>query len=168
VSAGAPSAAVPLPPVSPAPPPTASQQPSAPPPVNAAPQTAPASTATAALPPAPPEGGIPSVPEAPAATAADAPRVYGVSNGPSRITIRATADSWIQIREGGSAQARVLKPGESYRVPDRPGITMRTGNAGGIEILVDGKQAPPLGPMGKPRNAVLDPARLLAGTAIGE
>jgi len=95
-----------------------------------------------------------------------APRVYGVTHGPVRIVIRATADSWIQIRDRDGSQARILKPGEIYRVPDRPGLTMRTGNAGGIDIFVDGKPAPPLGQSGQTRNAVLDPERLLAGTAI--
>lgn len=114
---------------------------------------------TAALPPPPP-------PPLPDETAPGAPRVYGVTNGPVRIVIRATADSWIQIRDRDGSQARILKPGEIYRVPDRPGLTMRTGNAGGIEILVDGKPAPSLGQSGQTRNAVLDPDRLLAGTAI--
>jgi cytoskeleton protein RodZ len=114
----------------------------------------------AALPPPPP----PPPPEA--GTAPEGPRVYGVTNGPARIVIRATADSWIQIRDRDGSQARILKPGEIYRVPDRPGLTMRTGNAGGIEILVDGKPSPALGQTGQTRNVVLDPDRLLAGTAI--
>lgn len=114
---------------------------------------------TAALPPPPP-------PPLPDETAPGAPRVYGVTHGPVRIVIRATADSWIQIRDRDGSQARILKPGEIYRVPDRPGLTMRTGNAGGIDIFVDGKPAPPLGQSGQTRNAVLDPERLLAGTAI--
>ena len=77
----------------------------------------------------------------------------------------ATADSWIRIIEGNSTQDRLLKPGETYRVPDRPGLRLRTGNAGGTEILVDGKVAPPLGPSGQTRNVLLDPERLLAGSA---
>jgi cytoskeleton protein RodZ len=136
VALPAPSGAVPVPPA-----------PSAPP-------------LAAALPPPPP----PPPPDA--ATAPEGPRVYGVTNGPARIVIRATADSWIQVRDRDGSQARVLKPGEIYRVPDRPGLTMRTGNAGGIEILVDGKPAPALGQTGQTRNVVLDPDRLLAGNAF--
>jgi len=62
--------------------------------------------------------------------------------------------------------ARVLKAGESYRVP-RSGLSMRTGNAGALTVLVDGKAAPSLGPIGTLRRDVaLEPEALLAGTAI--
>jgi cytoskeleton protein RodZ len=43
---------------------------------------------------------------------------------------------------------------------------MRIGNAGGVEVLVDGKPTPALGQPGQTRNVALDPDRLLAGTAI--
>ena len=62
---------------------------------------------------------------------------------------------------------RLLKAGESYAVPDRPGLAMRTGNAGGLAIIVDGNPAPPIGPMGGVRrNVALDPQALMAGTAV--
>lgn len=125
-------------------------------PAPPAPSAPPVAATLAPPPPPPPETGA----------APEGPRVYGVTNGPARIVIRATADSWIQIRDRDGSQARILKPGELYRVPDRPGLTMRIGNAGGVEILVDGKPAPALGQPGQTRNVVLDPDRLLAGTAI--
>jgi hypothetical protein len=44
---------------------------------------------------------------------------------------------------------------------------MRTGNAGGLEIRVDGKAVPGLGPKGAIRHEVaLDAEQLKAGTAI--
>jgi hypothetical protein len=51
------------------------------------------------------------------------------------------------VRDAGRAIlfTGVLKPGETYRVPDRPGLSLR---AGGLNILIDGKPAPPLGPPG--------------------
>jgi cytoskeleton protein RodZ len=148
--------AVPQAPAPAAPPQTASPSiaptPPTPPPAPAPPDTA----APPPPPPPPPEAGA----------APEGPRVYGVTNGPARIVIRATADSWIQIRDRDGSQARILKPGEIYRVPDRPGLTMRIGNAGGVEVLVDGKPTPSLGQPGQTRNVALDPDRLLAGTAI--
>ena len=43
---------------------------------------------------------------------------------------------------------------------------MRTGNAGGLRILVDGQEAPVIGPSGAVRsNVQLSPELLLAGTA---
>ena len=103
-----------------------------------------------------------------AAPQGETSHAYGVVDGPARIVIRATADSWIQVR--GADQSvlftRVLKIGESYRVPDQPGMSMRTGNAGGLEITVDGKQAPSIGPNGAVRNVPLDPQALISGTAV--
>jgi cytoskeleton protein RodZ len=84
------------------------------------------------------------------------------------IDIRALADSWIQIRDAdqGMVFARVLKAGETYRVP-QAGLILRTGNAGALELLVDGKPVPSLGALGTlRRNVTLEPAALLAGTAV--
>jgi len=96
-------------------------------------------------------------------------RAYGAVDEPVRIVIRATADSWIQIRDTDQSPlfTRVLKAGESYRVPDRPGVSMRTGNAGGLEITIDGKPAPPIGPNGAVRNLQLEPQALISGAAAG-
>ena len=125
-----------------------------------------------AAPPAPAElARLPAIPEPPAtAPPLDKPRVYGVTNGPVRIVIKASADSWVQVRDVDQTviSMRVLKQGETYRVPDRPGLMLRTGNAGGLEITVDGRPVAPVGPAGKTRNVALDPQRLVAGTATLE
>lgn len=100
---------------------------------------------------------------------ADGSRIYGVTDGPARIVLRATADSWIQVRDANRSVVftGLLKPGQVYRVPNQPGIAMRTGSAGGLEVTVDGNPAPPLGPIGAVRRDVaLDPEKLAAGTAV--
>jgi cytoskeleton protein RodZ len=91
-------------------------------------------------------------------------RVYGAVEGPARILLHATADSWIQIRGADRTVlfSGLLKPGDTYRVPDQPGLSMRAGNAGGLDIVVDGKPAPSLGSMGSVRNVALDPQSLVA------
>lgn len=97
------------------------------------------------------------------------PRVYGAENGSARIVLRAVLDSWVQVRDAEQALllTRVLQPGDSYRVPDLSGLTLLIGNAGGLQIEVDGAVLPPLGPVGKVRRDVaLDPERLLNGTAV--
>ncbi|MGC2411759.1 MAG: RodZ domain-containing protein, partial [Stellaceae bacterium] len=64
--------------------------------------------------------------------------------------------------------SRVLKAGESFHVP-RAGLILRTGNAGALALLVDGKPAPAIGGIGaQRRNVALDPKALLAGTAARE
>src|SRR4029077_9131359 len=85
-----------------------------------------------------------------------------------QIEIRALADCWVQVRGSDRAVvlSRVLKAGETNQVP-RPALLLRTGNAGALTILVDGKAVPALGALGMLlRNVALEPEALLAGTAV--
>lgn len=97
-----------------------------------------------------------------------APQTYGAIDGAARIVLLATVDSWIQIRDANRSLlfTGLLKPGEKYRVPDRPGLFMRAGNAGGLDVTVDGKPVQPLGPAGAVRNVALDPDALAAKSAV--
>ncbi|HEV2187738.1 MAG TPA: RodZ domain-containing protein [Stellaceae bacterium] len=125
----------------------AAAAPKAPPPVQAT-----GTQQAAAVQPAPP-----SAPPGAAPTAA------------SKISIRALADCWIQIRgpDQSIVFSRILKSGEVYNVPSRTGLSLRTGNAGVLEIAVDGKPAPSIGGIGTLRRDVaLDPVELVAGTAV--
>ena len=97
------------------------------------------------------------------------PREYGRANAGSTIRLRAQQESWVQVTGADNELllTRILRPGDIYYVPDRPGLVLMTGNAGGIEILVGDAVAPALGPVGAVRRRVaLDSERLLAGTAI--
>ena len=97
-------------------------------------------------------------------------RVFGTDNAGSRILVRAKSNSWIQVRDDIGNQlvlTRLLRPGDSYRVPDRPGLKLLTGNAGALEILVDGEAVPSIGQVGTVRHGVfLDIERLREGTAV--
>jgi len=127
--------------------------------------SAPAATTT----PAPRPATSPPA-QAPApATGAPAPRpapaaAQTAAAGRGTVELRAKSDSWIQVRDGEQLLlTRFLRKGESYRVPDRPGLTLMTLNAGGIEIVVDGQPMPPLGDAGSvARGVSLDPAKLKA------
>ena len=92
--------------------------------------------------------------------------------GESRIMVRARMASWIQVRDDVGNQllmTRLMRAGDTFRVPDRPGLTLLTGNAGALDILVDGETMPPLGPIGAVRRDVtLDIERLREGTAAVE
>jgi cytoskeleton protein RodZ len=117
-----------------------------------------------------PSGAVPAPGEAAPAGGQSQPVVAAsTSANPSgSIDIRARADCWIQIRDGddGIVFARVLKAGETYRVP-RAGLILRTGNAGALEVLVNGKPAPSIGTVGTLRRDVrLEPEALRAGTAV--
>ncbi len=108
------------------------------------------------------------MPPKPPAVASATPRQYGSEDAESRVVIKARIDSWVQIRDqdGEKLLTRVLREGDSFRVPDRPGLLMETGNAGGLEITVDGAVIPDIGPKGAVRRDVaLDAETLKAGTS---
>ncbi len=87
----------------------------------------------------------------------------------SRITIRAIVNSWIEVRDDFSntnLMARLLNKGDTYDVPNQAGLSLHTGNAGALEILVDGAVVPAIGEVGAVQRGVqLDPDALVAGTA---
>ena len=110
---------------------------------------------------------VPAPPPPPVQTAGEKePRVYGIENLASRITLFALQDSWVQVESLDKELliTRILYAGDSYRVPDRPGLMLITGNAGGLKIIVDDKVAPPLGPLGAVRRGILLDAKGLLET----
>jgi cytoskeleton protein RodZ len=119
----------------------------------------------AALPPA-------AAPETSPSREAEAslPKQFGESGG-ARIIVKATADSWVQVRDpaGSVVFSRILRSGDSYAAPNRSGYKLATGSAGVLDISVDGQKVPAIGRIGfTRRDVLLDPARLLAGTAAPE
>ena len=113
----------------------------------------------------------PSVPETTAFFSGRVPRIYGENNQDARIIVRAIQDSWVQVRDRDDSLllTRVLRTGDSYYVPNQDGLTLLTGNAGGIEIEVDGIKVPPIGPLGSVRRQIaLDPGRLLHGNSTSQ
>lgn len=97
-----------------------------------------------------------------AAQAAPPPHASGL------VILHAVDDTWIEIRSEKTGRimfSRVLRQGERYIAPDRHGLVMTTGNAGGLEILVDGRPAPSLGGPGKVvRDVRLEGPALLSQT----
>lgn len=68
------------------------------------------------------------------------------------IVLQATDHVWLEIKnaEGKTIFSRVISAGEEYWVPeDQQGLVMTLGNAGGLQIVVDGEKLPILGPKGK-------------------
>jgi cytoskeleton protein RodZ len=93
------------------------------------------------------------------------PQTFG-EEVPGRVVILALQDSWVQITgtAGELLLTRILRVGDRYLAPDREDLILMTGNAGALEITVDGVQIAPLGPVGTVRrNVSLAPDRLLAG-----
>lgn len=117
--------------------------------------TAPAPAATPGTPPAAPATGgqsaTPGMPPLPVPTPVPVqvpppvvtPAAPAAPSNPdqSRITLRAKADVWTQVRDTRANQqvlARTMRAGETFAVPNRDGLVLSVGNAQQMEILVEG------------------------------
>jgi cytoskeleton protein RodZ len=101
-----------------------------------------------------------------ALSSASIPRMEG---GEPRLAVRASADSWLQVRQRGGAVvfSRVMHAGETWPVPAQPDLLLTTGNAGGTLLVVDGIATAPLGVPGAVRRDVpLDPDQVRAGNVV--
>jgi cytoskeleton protein RodZ len=164
--------------------PEAVAQPGTPSPTNAEASTGPEPTGSAGGPA--PEEALP-VEEAPAAAedqvppeadiastgeevVEESPPQEAAAEGQAgKIVVRARLESWIQItnEKKDVVFSRVLRSGETYTVPEEKGLMLTTGNAGGIEILVNGKKLKSLGTVGLvKRDIPLDAKKLRDGTAL--
>ncbi len=102
------------------------------------------------------QANVPSSPKL-ATTSATAPRVQVAATqaawntGEHRIVLRARDTVWMRVRNqsGQTWLSRELHPGETWAVPNAPGLLFSTGNAGLTEIIVDGTTSAPLGRPGE-------------------
>ncbi|MCB9991696.1 MAG: helix-turn-helix domain-containing protein [Rhodospirillales bacterium] len=131
-----------------------------------------------------PDTEIPEVPQEMKMAAAPPPEAYGppspdmlaalepaagtegvVEVPKHRVVIEVIDNAWVEVRnaEGEVLLSRVLKEGDSYLVPNEPGMVMDTGNIGALSFTVDGEQIAKLGETGDVRRGVsLDPDTLQA------
>jgi len=73
------------------------------------------------------------------------------------IVIKAKEDSWVQIatEEGSIIISKILRIGEIYQVPEREAVFMDTGNAGGLEVIINGVNIGTMGVIGQIRRDVV-------------
>jgi cytoskeleton protein RodZ len=71
-----------------------------------------------------------------------------------RLVLRAKAEAWVRVRDktGSVVFDHVLRPGETWPVPNRGGLLLTVGNAGGTEVLLDGQPSASLGADGAVRH----------------
>jgi cytoskeleton protein RodZ len=108
-----------------------------------------ASEGNALLMTAPPSNG-PAAPPAAAGPTKPAGRV---------LVLRATDTTWVRVQpDGGAVTEETLAPGavREWRSPGRFRVTL--GNAGGVELELDGRALPSLGAAGRVARDVLIPA----------
>jgi cytoskeleton protein RodZ len=133
--------------------------------IPVAPAASPAAAPTPAAPAAMPAPAVPpAAPQVSGLPGVD-PQTFGEKVA-GRVVIVALQDSWVQItgNAGELLLTQILRAGDRYLAPDREDLILMTGNAGALEIMVDGIQIASLGPVGTVRrNVSLAPDRLLAG-----
>ena len=92
-------------------------------------------------------------------------RIHEPENTDARVVLRALDSSWIRISSlgGDYLRTRTLQQGDVFLVPNRSDLELWTGNAGGIEVILDGALLAPLGDDGAVlREVPLDPPSLSA------
>jgi cytoskeleton protein RodZ len=136
----------------------------------AAEETPPAEAAPAEAPAAedqiPPEAEVASTGEEVVEESPPQPADAGQAG---KIVVRARLESWIQVTNEKKEVvfSRVLRSGETYTVPEEKGLLLTTGNAGGIEISVNGRKLKSLGTVGLvKRDIPLDAKKLVDGSAF--
>ncbi|HLY17669.1 MAG TPA: RodZ domain-containing protein [Bryobacteraceae bacterium] len=119
--------------------------PSVPPPAEPVPLT----TAAAS------ESHAPANPDhAPSVPAAETAATPAESGNPAALHVSLTADAgtWVQVwADGKSVIVRILEPNMVRTVDAADSVRILTGNAGALQVTVNGKPAGPIGPNGQVR-----------------
>ena len=142
-SAPAPPAATPAsPPVA-----TPSSAP-APPATSSAPAAAPAA-ARAAEPAAPPAPATPSAAATPSPAPGPAAATAAPARGRQRLVVRAVEATWVRVQmDRSSAVEELLPEGAVREWSAEQDFVLTVGNAGGVELTLNGQRLPPLGSRG--------------------
>jgi cytoskeleton protein RodZ len=110
-----------------------------------------------AAPVAPPQASPSVTPPAPAPGTATtpAPAMAPATEGtpaPIQLALTATAPVWVTaIADGKNVVSEVLAPGSTKVITASKGARLTLGNAGGIDIVFNGKKLEPFGPSGQVR-----------------
>jgi len=94
-----------------------------------------------------------AAPPAPASSTAPrptpAPALVKSGQGPQRLLIKAVEPTWIRVQpDEGRATEELLPAGASREWSAERRFLVTIGNAGGVELALNGKVLPPLGPKG--------------------
>ena len=69
----------------------------------------------------------------------------------TEMVLKATGNSWVEIEDinGNTVMTRLMRPGETYVVPNKSGLTFNTGNAGALSLSHGDTLVPALGKVGE-------------------
>jgi len=88
----------------------------------------------------------------------------------SRVILQAEKESWIKIEDarGNSVFSRVLVPGDVYYLPLNDKLKGTFGNAGGIDVWVDGRLMKKVGPANTRKTGISMAPDALKATGLAE
>ncbi len=93
------------------------------------------------------------------------------AQAPRRFALVAQSDTWVQVTDtfGSVKYTGILSQGEAYNIPAETGLRLKTGNAGGLYIEVEGQRFGPLGNNGAVmRNVTLNPGAVRASFTLSQ
>lgn len=96
-------------------------------------------------------------------SAAAAPHETALANVKNHRVLEAVQASWVEVRDERNTIlfTSILKKGQVLPLPDGSRLTVTTGNAGGLRMLIDGKPQPVFGQVNEvKRNMVILPRPL--------
>jgi len=84
------------------------------------------------------------------------PMAYGLKE-PARISLKATEEAWIEVTDskGTVLLNKILYAGDSYNPPANEKYGLSTGNAGALQLNIDGKAVGPLGAIGAEKKGIV-------------
>ena len=95
---------------------------------------------------------------------------YGRRNKDARVILRARALTRVLVQgaDGTVFINRVLRPGDTYRVPDKVGLSLTTPDGGAVALELDGQQMGAAGAQGQVTEALsLDPQSVVDRSSGG-
>lgn len=75
---------------------------------------------------------------------------------PLHVVIRTTREVWIRaLADGRRVFERTFEPGQTRQIEADTAVRLRVGNAGGLDVVLNGRTLDPIGPLGHVREVII-------------
>ena len=84
------------------------------------------------------------------------PAQPAVPSKPLNVVIRTTREVWIRaLADGRRVFERTFEPGQTREIEADTAVRLRVGNAGGLDVVLNGRALDPIGPLGHVREVLI-------------
>ena len=84
------------------------------------------------------------------------PTQPAVALKPLNVVIRTTREVWIRaLADGRRVFERTFEPGQTREIAADTAVRLRVGNAGGLDVVLNGRTMDPIGPLGHVREVII-------------